>query len=686
MTQRICRVLFISATFFHSAFGQEDSLSITDPYLFSIEKDVLNLKVKSTELREVFAASRSGEDLSETVTSTYIITAEEIRQSGVINLEEALRLAPSTLVRQKTNGYFDVSIRGASGAINHQGAASFENASVLLTIDGIPLNNWFQGSILWETIPVALNDIQQIEVIATPNTVFFGPNAATGLINIVTKDVEEKVLQANLRLQGGISEDYSHQGSASFGISDQLKFRIAGHYNRLTRAQDDYYILSEQRYIQSDSLLYYQATARETNPSAEKALRNTGINAFATYQPSSQLSIDMMVGTKESYLQSLLHPVDRIALTNRDSKTSIVALHSQFRNVHTKVAYQSGAHNVAVGYAGFEMRTENLYTSAEYDYSRSVYQAKVGGDINYNVFRNTLPKGSENLIADTSPEHTVLLGTTRLYNMGLFVNQRLRLFNGRWHWLAAVRGDRFSITDQFYGSYQFGSTYRIGKRHLIRAVTSYGLGNFSAQNFLYYDDNSTDYLINQNLRPFKVRTYEAGYEVTPYSDLRIGIAYFYTISSDFADSLFITSGKMTNSDISTIQRGLTVDMQWSINKLKLSAFLTVQNTSTITEAERITDLSVPGYIGGLTGNYRTFLNKLRFNAGIYYYGGSTLTRPGPDFALAGKVITNCRVSYNVWDEHTIFFNGRNILNNSKMEVPYADQAKNLYLIGIDLVF
>ena len=686
MLQRISRVLLICVLSAHRIFGQEDTPAITSPYTFSIEEDVLNLKVQSAESREAYAASRDNESLQETAISTYIVTAEEIKHSGAINMGEVLRLVPGVLVKQKTNGYYDVSIRGVSGVIDHQEASNLENTSILLTINGIPLNNWFQGGILWEAIPVELNDIQQIEVVTVPNTVFFGPNAATGVINIVTKNVEEKKLQAKVGLQGNVNGDYVHRGAANFGVSDQLKFRVSGHYNRLTRFQDEFYLLNKQRYILSDSLLYYQATARETNVSSEKSLRNTGINAFAMYQPNSEVSIEAMVGTKESYLQSVLRPLDRIALTNRDLKSSMATVHTRFRNFHTNIAYQSGAHNLAVGYEGFDMHTENLYASTEYDYTGNFYQAKIGGDINYNIFRNNLAEEFEEIVDNITYADRILLGTTRLYNTGFFMNQNLRLSDRKWRLLAALRGDRFSITNQFYWSYQLGSTYKIGKRHLIRANTSYGLGNFSAQNYLSYSNTTSRYEANQLLKPLKVHAYEMGYKVVPYSDLSIGITYFRNKSFDFIDSTTTMAIEKVNSNIITLQHGITMNVQWSLSKLKTTAFLTLQDSRNILEAEKSLNASVPNYFGGLTGSYRTFLNKIRVNASLYFYDGSTLTGSAQNYVLPSKLVTNCKISYNVWNEHVVFFNGRNVLNNQKIESPFADQIKNLYMIGIDLAF
>lgn len=686
MTQQFGKILVMSALCTQPLFGQVDTKDIVDPYTLTIEDDILNLKVQSAESRETYAASRDTESLFETVTATYLITADEIKQSGALTIGEVLRLAPGLMVKQKTNGYFEVTLRGNYGVIDHQGTESAENITVLLTIDGIPQNNRFQGGILWEAIPVEVHDIQQVEIVASPNTVFFGPDASGGVINIVTKKVEEKNLQAKMSLQGSLNKDYAHRGSASFGVSDQLKFRVSAYYNRFTRFQDEFYLLNEQRYIQSDSLLHYQATARQTNVSSEKSLRNNGVNAFATFQPASEISVEAMVGTNESYLQSITRPIDRIALTNRYVTNNTFSLRTRIHNFTADVAYQSGTKNLAVGYDGFHMYTGSLFASAGYTYTGRYYQVQVGGDLNYTTLKNTLPLATESFVVTSLSANRVLLGTNNLSTTGAFLSQNLYLMNRKWRWQAAVRADLFDVTNQLYESYRLGTTYQLGKAHQLRASTAYGLGNLTAQNFLFYDQTTFQYQPNLDLKPLRTQTYEAGYRVVPLNDLFLELTYFRNESSNYINALELTTEKRSNSSLTSLQNGITLDLKWSINKLKASAFYTMQNTKVVSESEKRTDLFVPGHFGGITGSYRTFLNKLRVNAGFYYYGKSQWAEPSSGFDLKAKLIANCKISYNVWDEHVLFFNGRNVLGSNKVESFYADQIKSLYMIGVDLAF
>ena len=63
------------------------------------------------------------------------------------------------------------------------------------------------GGTFWETLPISLTDIERIEIIRGPSTALYGPNAVSGVINIMTKKtLEENNLEVNASVQGGTEE------------------------------------------------------------------------------------------------------------------------------------------------------------------------------------------------------------------------------------------------------------------------------------------------------------------------------------------------------------------------------------------------------------------------------------------------------------------------------------------------
>jgi iron complex outermembrane receptor protein len=61
---------------------------------------------------QVTSVSKSGQSLGKTAASVYVITAEDIRRSGMTSLPEVLRLAPGVQVARTNSGTWAISIRG----------------------------------------------------------------------------------------------------------------------------------------------------------------------------------------------------------------------------------------------------------------------------------------------------------------------------------------------------------------------------------------------------------------------------------------------------------------------------------------------------------------------------------------------------------------------------------------------
>jgi len=108
-----------------------------------------------------------------------IIDADQIRQSGADNIPDILQFVTGIDIRRYSWGDVQVGIRGYD-------TPSYPRMLVL--IDGRQVYHDDYGYTAWNTIPVQLDEIRQIEIVKGPATALFGFNAAAGVINIVTFD------------------------------------------------------------------------------------------------------------------------------------------------------------------------------------------------------------------------------------------------------------------------------------------------------------------------------------------------------------------------------------------------------------------------------------------------------------------------------------------------------------------
>ncbi|BCS33953.1 TonB-dependent receptor [Luteitalea sp. TBR-22] len=105
-----------------------------------------------------------------------IVTADDLQRLPVASVTDALRLLPGVWVRQRGpfGSQTDISIRGASFG------------QTLVLIDGVRVNDPQTGHHNGD-LPVALEDIARIELLAGAGSSLHGADAVGGVINIITR-------------------------------------------------------------------------------------------------------------------------------------------------------------------------------------------------------------------------------------------------------------------------------------------------------------------------------------------------------------------------------------------------------------------------------------------------------------------------------------------------------------------
>ncbi len=227
-----------------SSMTKDDIMKLSYDELLEMPfEDVLHLAdVMGVSMDELFAmimnksvssASKKAEDSFKSPLSSTVITKAEIRSYGITTIEEALRLIPGMIVQEKTNGMYDVHIRGLNNIPDNQMMLYTENANTLLMIDNRIAHNYATGDVNFDLLPIGIEDIERIEVVRGANAALYGPNAMMGVINIITEKPGEnsKELQGNLTM--GTHENYygdvayrkSINKKLSVGITANLQYR-----------------------------------------------------------------------------------------------------------------------------------------------------------------------------------------------------------------------------------------------------------------------------------------------------------------------------------------------------------------------------------------------------------------------------------------------------------------------------
>jgi vitamin B12 transporter len=309
---------------------------------------------KIDSLQEVvISSSRIDLPFKENSRTIQLITAKDIKKSGVTNVADALQQIAGIDVRRRgTSGMqADLYIRGGS----------FDQT--LLLIDGFKLDDVQTGHhSLNLALPIEV--IKRIEIIKGPASRVFGQNAFTGAVNIVTKDSLDN--DASLRLQAGSYGQFSAAVTAGVSLNESnhiLHFskNISNGYRYNTDFDNQNFVLKSV--FNKNKLPITMLVALSE--------KNFGANGFY----ASPAAIDQYEETTAS-LVGFSTVIKKGSFTwkpkvywrrNQDEYIYIRKSPSIYRNLHisNKIAAElNGSYTSNIGVTGFGIETAKVFLSS----------------------------------------------------------------------------------------------------------------------------------------------------------------------------------------------------------------------------------------------------------------------------------------------------------------------------------
>lgn len=144
----------------------------------------------------VITPTRLRQSLADVPASVTVITAETLRRYGITRIEEALRMVPGMAVSQATGNDYRINFHGTNAVLPRR---------LNVLVDGVSAYLPAFSQVEWTVLPVALEDIDRIEVIRGPDSSAYGPNSMTAVVNILTKhpkDVERALVAVTAGAHG----------------------------------------------------------------------------------------------------------------------------------------------------------------------------------------------------------------------------------------------------------------------------------------------------------------------------------------------------------------------------------------------------------------------------------------------------------------------------------------------------
>jgi outer membrane receptor protein involved in Fe transport len=146
------------------------------------------------------SVSKMNESLREAPATVIVVTAEQIRRRGYLDLEQVLHDLPGFDI-SRSNGY-------SYSNIYQRGFRSDTTSRTLFLVDGVEQNDLHSNTAhISRQFP--LTNIDRVEVVYGPASTMYGANAFLGVINVITKDPDDlialgKQIGADVQVGGGV--------------------------------------------------------------------------------------------------------------------------------------------------------------------------------------------------------------------------------------------------------------------------------------------------------------------------------------------------------------------------------------------------------------------------------------------------------------------------------------------------
>lgn len=517
-----------------------------------------------------------------------VITAKDIKEMGATDIDEVLEVVPGLHVAR---GFV-----GNAPIYTFRGVYATSNPQVLMLVNGISVNNIYQGdrSLLWGGMPVEA--ISRIEVIRGPGSAVYGADAFAGVINVITKDANEiNGLEVGSRIGSFDTRDlWALYGGEIGGFDLVLSFE-----GRQTDGHDEDVDSDFQSFL--DGAIGTSASLAPGSVNNERDWIDTRLDIskgnwkFRAGLQSRQ-NVGAGVGAGESLDSNADYSSERWnadltyknnALVDDLELTSQVSFFNSSQEVdENQVLFPPGAivpplggpfpdglignpelwerhlrYSTTALFSGFDEHTIRL--GAGYVHSE-IYKVKEEKNFGLDGNGALIPLGSPPI--DVSDTSAVFLPEKHRNNSFAFFQDAWQISND-WELTAGLRYDDYN---------DFGDTWNPraalvwAARHDLTAKLLYGeafrapsLGEFRLQ-------NNPVTLGNSELDPEEIKTLELAFDYRPKDKLKLGLNLFKYEWDDiiqYASSPSLPVGSLQAQNLGKQEGyGFEFEFDWKLNR------------------------------------------------------------------------------------------------------------------------
>ena len=572
--------------------------------------------------------------------SVTVITAEEIKQSGMPTVEEVIK--GTVGIDVVSNGGL-----GTNTSIFMRGA---DAKNVLVLVDGVPFNDPSDANGAANIANLTVDSVERIEIVRGPVSVLYGSHATAGIINIIMKQGKSKP-EFTVGAEGGAYGTWKAYGSAT-GKIDAFRYSV-----NLARLKSDGFSIVDQR----NPLILYPASTADND-----GYSNTTLSTNLGYQFSKNVD-----------LSSVLRYTD-----------ASVDLDGTYKYTDSKELS---------GRVALRVKTDPVTSTFYYNYSdkdrkyyqnNSVLATTYKGYVNEFGWQGDLTLASNNIITAGLNYQNERIDIWTPAVVDTDVDLKSVFVQEQWHieGIDLVAGLRHDDHDLFGGK----TTWRIAPSYKFEDTTlkcSYGTGFRAPTLYELYGSYG-----NYQLKPETSKGWDAGIEQKLSANFKLGATYFRT---DYTDLIsWVLTDPMTYDgqyfQVPGVTKTCGVEsfIEW---KPASSAFLTLSHTYTEIDAiSAVSEARRPRNKIGLLASWKV-IPKLTLNTKMDWVGMRKEVyaydlNGNPVTSLDSYFLANVSASYKLNPHVELYGRIDNVLDTWYEEAwAYATPGRSAYA-GIKVNF
>ncbi len=619
----------------------------------------------------VVSAQRSTATFADIARVVSVITKKEIEQAGVQSINELLEFALNVDVRQRGQHGIqaDISIR----------AGTFDQVLVLL--NGVNISDPQTGHFNLN-LPISLDAIERVEVIAGSTSRIYGANAFTGAVNFITGSYEDNVVIAKV--------ETGEHGLWNANLTTTLQKEKSRHLLSLGYKKSDGYIAnSDFKLLNAFYQGQFNVKRAKYDVQLGRTSRNFGANTF--YSPKFPNQFE---NTETNFVS---------AKATFEGKVKFVPT-VYYRRQTDRFELFRGNKNAAPWYKGHNYHLTKVYgTNLNLSFNWSLGKTAIGGDFrNENVLSNQLgeqrtPKrvhGEANAFYDKEDHRN---------NVSLFFEHTIKFWQERF---TVTTGIMANYNDSFKGnklSYFPGVDISL---KLTEKLKIYGTANKALRipsfTDLYY--NTKTHQGNKDLVPEEATSFEGGLK---YAALGVNAhtSYFFRAGKNLIDWTKVgnienekwTARNLTDVDFYGFETALNLrpflwnDKMSFIKSCKLSyAYTQVKNVKSRLISAYVLDNMKHKFDGELTLKVFPYLfftahTSWQDRAGTFGYFSTPETKIPTEIEYTPFWLVNTRLTWQK-EKYELFVQAANLLDENYYDIGNVIQPGRWISAGIKIKF